>query len=156
MTSVVMTSAVEVCRVLMRFFRVVVVVPAVLVVDGAVVVGEEMGAEDVWELEGAVEVDDTVEVWIVLVFKVEGALEVDDTAEVWTVLEVGALVVDETTEVCAELWIVLETGEVLELAGTLEVDEIAEVWAVLETEDVLRLDDTVLRVDETAEVCVDV
>lgn len=98
MTSVVMTSAVEVCRVLMRFFLVVVVVE------------DEMGAEDVWELAGVLEVDSTGEVWIVLVFKVEGALEVYDTAEVWTVLE---------------------TEEVLELAGTVEVDETAEVCAEL-------------------------
>ena len=81
------------------------------------------------ELEGALELEGAAVVCAEPVLK--GALEDEETAEVWIVLETHvALELEEgTADVCEEL----------ELNGT-EVDHAAEVWELLKIEDVLELD----------------
>ena len=77
--------------------------------------------------------------------ELEPALDVEGTAEVWTELETeDALEVDVTLELegTAEVWIELETEDVLELGVTLELEGTTEVMCELEDE-VWELDETV-------------
>ena len=92
---------------------------------------------------GALEDDDTVELWAVLETEdvlvelqgaaeellLKGALEDDETIQVWAVLE--------TEDVLVELEGTAVVCEELVLMGALEDDDTIQVWAVLEAEDVL-------------------
>ena len=95
-----------------------------------VLVDEAAELEDTLELQGAAVVcEEPV---------LKGALEDDDTAEVWTVLKTeDDLKLEGTTEV----WMVLVgTADVFEELVLNDTDDTTEVLIVLEIEDVLELD----------------
>lgn len=121
---------------------------AALVVEGVADVSTELEAEDVWMLDGALEVDDiaeleTEEVWA-LDETVDFVLEADDVME--EADELGADDVVETTEEKVELVAKLE-ADVTTL--DLELDDWDSVWLV-ETE-VFELDgelEALLEIEE--------
>lgn len=168
-TSVVMTSMVDVCTgtgllwcVLIRCLLVAVDETSELAgVDDRAVVWAELGAEDVLELESALEVDETAEVWVVLetgeVLGLGVTLEVEGTADV-----TGELVAEEVWKFDDTLDFVLDTDVTMvecELQDwVLEAALEAMLECELETEELpveCALDDGTLDDDEVTGLLLD-